>query len=158
MDDSVRRSPRTGLPIIKKAPPRRSARCGEPPPPDLLQGIAQFNAGDYWHCHETLEAIWREEADPIRSLYQGVLLAGVGYFHLQRGNVRGARAKFAQSLERLAPFRPACMGVDVEGLAKAVEAVLPGLASSHGDHPLGAEPARIVLLSDAIKRPAAHDA
>ena len=33
------------LPIIKKEPPRRSGRCDDLPPPLLLAGIAQFNAG-----------------------------------------------------------------------------------------------------------------
>ena len=59
------------LPIIKKEPPRRSARCDDAPPPLLLEGIAQFNAGEYWECHETLETIWRVESDHIRYLYQG---------------------------------------------------------------------------------------
>ncbi len=118
----VERSPRTGLPIIKKAPPRWSARCADQPPPELLEAIAQFNAGHYWQCHETLEALWRHEVDPIRSLYQGILLIGVGYYHRQGGNLKGAAAKLTQGLERLTPFRPSCMGVDVEGLARAADA------------------------------------
>ena len=33
----------------------------EPPPPALLHGIEQFNAGEYWECHETLEGLWIAE-------------------------------------------------------------------------------------------------
>lgn len=139
------RSPRTGLPIIPKEPPRRSARCAEPPPPELLRGIAQFNVGDYWQCHETLEAIWRVEPDPIRSLYQGILLIGVGYFHLQRGNRRGATAKLAQGLERLAPFRPGCMRVDVEGLARAAAATLAAIHAGADSTAIAAPRIRVVL-------------
>jgi len=120
----VQRSPRTGLPLIKKTPPRRSTRCEGDPPEALLSGIAQFNAGDFWHCHETLEQVWRGETDPIRSLYQGILLVGVGYYHLQRGNARGAVAKLAQGLQCLEPFRPACMDVDVAALVAAAAATL----------------------------------
>jgi predicted metal-dependent hydrolase len=116
----IPRSPRTGLPLIPKLPPEPSTRCAEPPPEQLLAGIALFNAGEYWHCHETLEALWRSEPDPIRSLYQGILLIGVGYYHLQRGNHQGARIKFQQGLACLQPFRPTCMGVDVEGLVGTV--------------------------------------
>ena len=119
----IPRSPRTGLPLIRKTRPEPSTRCNEPPPPELLTGIAQFNAGDYWHCHETLETLWRSEPNPIRSLYQGILLIGVGYYHLHRHNRRGALVKLQQGLERLQPFRPACMGLDVEGLVLAAEGV-----------------------------------
>jgi uncharacterized protein len=104
------------LPIIKKEPPRRSSRCGDAPPPLLLEGIAQFNAGEYWECHETLEIIWRVEPDHIRYLYQGILQVGVGFHHLRRGNWRGAVNKLHGGLAYLEPSAPTCMGVDVAGL------------------------------------------
>lgn len=116
-----------GLPIIKKGPPTRSARCGEAPPPELLAGIAQFNAGEYWECHETLEGIWRVEPDPVRYLYQGILQVGVGFYHLRRGNYRGAVNKLAGGLAYLAPSAPACLGVDVERLRAEAGAVLAAL-------------------------------
>jgi uncharacterized protein len=137
-DPPIRRSPRTGLPLIAKRPPEPSTRCAEAPPPALLAGIAQFNAGQFWHCHETLEALWRGEPDPIRSLYQGILLIGVGYYHLERGNERGAITKLEQGLARLAPFRPGCLGVDVNDLANAVERALAALR----DPPAGNRPER----------------
>jgi uncharacterized protein len=123
----IPRSPRTGLPLIPKSPPGRSARCGDPPPAALLAGIAQFNAGDFWHCHETLESLWRGEPDPIRALYQGILLVGVGYYHLQRGNPRGALAKLSQGVACLEPFRPVCMGIAVGELADAATAEIGAL-------------------------------
>src|SRR5689334_1346778 len=47
--------------------------CQEPPPPELLHGIEQFNHREYFECHETLENIWNREARPIRTLYKGIL-------------------------------------------------------------------------------------
>jgi hypothetical protein len=115
------------LPIIKKEPPRHSARCGEAPPVGLLAGIAQFNAGEYWECHETLEDLWRVEPDHIRYLYQGVLQVGVGFYHLRRGNWRGAVNKLRSGLAYLAPSAPACMGVDVARLSAEAGAILAEL-------------------------------
>ena len=115
------------LPIIKKEPPRRSVRCGEAPPPGLLAGIAQFNAGEFWECHETLEEIWRIEPDHIRYLYQGLLQVGVGFYHLRRGNWRGAVNKLRSGLAYLAPSAPACMGVDVARLRAEAGAILTAL-------------------------------
>lgn len=147
---TIPRSPRTGLPVISKRPPEPSTRCKEAPPPELLTAIAQFNAGDYWHCHETLEALWRGEPDPIRSLYQGILLVGVGYYHLQRGNRRGALAKLQQGLECLEPFRPTCIGVDVEGLVRAAGGLAPKLLDRAApDHGADMAAPRITMQEDA---------
>ena len=120
---------RAPLPIIKKEPPRRSARCAEAPPPGLLAGIAQFNAGEYWECHETLEELWRVEPDPIRYLYQGILQVGVGFYHLRRGNYRGAVNKLTSGLAYLAPSEPACLGVDVARLRAEAGAVLDAITA-----------------------------
>ena len=50
--------------------------CHEPPPKPLLRGIAQFNRGECFEQHETLEDLWREERRDVRRLYQGVLQIG----------------------------------------------------------------------------------
>lgn len=115
------------LPLIKKEPPRRSARCAEPPPAQLLAGIAEFNQGEYWECHETLEEIWRVEPDHLRYLYQGILQVGVGLYHLRRGNYRGAANKLTGGLAYLAPSEPACLGVDVARLRAEAGAILARL-------------------------------
>jgi hypothetical protein len=116
-----RLSPRTGLPLIPKGPPLPTERCAEPPSAALLHAVAQFNAGEFWEAHETLEELWRHEEDAVRSLYQGILQVGVGFHHLLRGNYHGATAKLRAGLDRLAPYGPVCRGVDVAGLAAAAE-------------------------------------
>ena len=100
----------------RKQPPARTARCLEPPPEALLQAIDEFNRGAFFEQHETLEAIWIKEADPVRYLYQGILQVGVGFYHWSRGNWKGAVAKLGQGLEKLEPYRPHCQTVDVERL------------------------------------------
>ena len=42
--------------------------CDESPPPRLLEGIAQFNRGEYFEQHETLELLWRAEPRTVRHL------------------------------------------------------------------------------------------
>lgn len=124
------RSQEQPLPIIKKVSPRRSARCADTPPALLLDGIAQFNAGEYWECHETLETIWRPEPDHIRYLYQGILQVGVGFYHLRRGNWRGAVNKLRSGLAYLEPSAPACMGIDVARLRAEAGAILQQLEAA----------------------------
>jgi predicted metal-dependent hydrolase len=90
--------------------------CQEPPPPELLHGIHQFNQRHYFECHETLEGIWNREPRPIRTLYKGILQVGVGCYHLLRGNYHGAVVKLGSGAAYLEPFAPRCQGVEVARL------------------------------------------
>jgi len=91
-----------------------SARCSERPPVEVVRGFEQFNRGEFFEQHETLEDAWIAETDPIRYLYQGILQVGVGLLHLSRGNLYGADRLITRGLVLLETFRPTCMGVDVE--------------------------------------------
>jgi predicted metal-dependent hydrolase len=92
------------------------ARCADPAPEALLRGIEQFNAGEFFDQHETLETLWRETRTPIRGLYHGILQIGVGFHHWRNGNHHGASVLMEEGIERLRPFTPACQGVDVRAL------------------------------------------
>ena len=98
--------------------------CHEPPPPLLRRGIDQFNDGEFFDQHETLEDLWREETRPVRSLYQGILQIGVAMYHLQRGNHHGVVTMIARGTRRLRPFAPVCQGVDVADLIASAARVL----------------------------------
>src|SRR5215204_5064695 len=80
--DGLRARPR----IAKIGRGEPTQRCADPPTPALLQGIAEFNRGEFFEQHETLEAAWIDEADPVRYLYQRILQIGVRFHHLSRGN------------------------------------------------------------------------
>jgi hypothetical protein len=95
-----------------------TARCADRPPPALVQGIAEFNRGEFFEQHETLEAAWIEEEDPVRYLYQGILQVGVGFYHLSRGNSYGARRLWLRGIALLESFCPSCLNVDVERLIR----------------------------------------
>ena len=86
-------------------------------------GIAEFNAGAYFECHETLEAIWMREPGSIRRLYQGILQIGVGFYHLRNGNYRGTLNLLASGAAYLQPFAPTCLGVELTPLLAAAAAV-----------------------------------
>ena len=85
-------------------------------PPALRLAVTQFNLGQYWQCHETLEEIWLSEEYPLRLFYHGLIKAAVGLLHLERHNRSGARTKLKDAECTLAPFIPDMMGVDVAQL------------------------------------------
>jgi predicted metal-dependent hydrolase len=98
--------------------------CDESPPALLREGIAQFNRGEYFEQHETLERLWRAEEREVRHLYQGVLQVGVALHHLRRGNHHGTVHMLTRGIRRLTPFSPRCQGVDVATLLMDAAAVL----------------------------------
>ena len=98
--------------------------CDETPPVALLEGIAQFNRGEYFEQHETLELLWRAERRDIRYLYQGILQIGVAFHHLRKRNHHGTVYMLTRGSNYLRPFAPRCQRVDVQALLDAAAAAL----------------------------------
>lgn len=90
----------------------------QPAPALLLRGIEQFNKGEYWECHETLEELWNAEPGEVRDLYQGILQVGVAFYHLRNNNFAGAMKMFRRGLPRLRGLPEVCQGVRVAELAQ----------------------------------------
>ena len=93
--------------------------------PDLvLKGIEEFNEGEFYECHEYLEEAWMQEPRRVRFLYQGILQVGVGFYHLQNGNWRGATGLLRNGAVRLREFEPETLGIDVARLVRESERCL----------------------------------
>ncbi|HEY6838899.1 MAG TPA: DUF309 domain-containing protein [Geobacteraceae bacterium] len=101
--------------------------CRREPSEDLLQGIATFNAGEWFECHEILEELWVGESGEARDLYQGVLQVAVALHHWREGNYRGAMHLLASGVKLLHHVEPVCQGVDVAALIAAVGQVRESL-------------------------------
>ena len=93
------------------------------PSPSVMHGIEQFNRGEFFEQHETLETAWRAEPRPVRELYQGILQVGVACYQIERGNLPGALKMFERGLRRLFKFAPECQGIDVARLIADAERV-----------------------------------
>lgn len=102
--------------------------CSAEPPALLVRGVEQFNRREFFQCHETLEELWRAERASVRELYQGILQVGVGFYHLARGNYRGATLSLQWGMERLRPLGVECRGVQVGRLVRDAEAVAREIA------------------------------
>lgn len=114
-----------GLPeIIDRATrPITDDPCREPLPDGARRAVDEFNAGEYFEQHETLELVWRAETRPVRDLYRGILQIGLAFLQIERGNARGAIKMFERAFRWLEPFRPACQGVDVDRLVQEARTV-----------------------------------
>jgi hypothetical protein len=89
------------------------APCAQPMPELVKKGLEEFNAGEYYECHETLEAAWVAEPGPVRDVYRGILQVAVAYYQIQRGNYRGAMKVFLRSIQWLEPLPEKCQGIEI---------------------------------------------
>ena len=108
-------------------PEEIAVTCQEKLHPRALLGLEMFNAGEYFEAHEELELAWRVEPRPGRELYRGILQVAVAYYHILRGNYRGAVKMFNRSRIWLRPFPDHCRGIDLAGFRQdfnRVEAAL----------------------------------
>ncbi len=98
--------------------------CDRVPSAEMLHAFEQFNRGEYWEQHETLELIWRAEKDTtIRNFYKGILQVGVGFHHLCKGNYNGVIKVLGRGINYLKPYAPQCYGVDVARLIEEASGV-----------------------------------
>jgi predicted metal-dependent hydrolase len=92
--------------------------------PLLERGIALFNHGEYFECHEVLEEAWTPECGPRRLFLQSLIHMAVGFYHNERGNPPGALRQLRKGLRKLAAYLPVCERVDTARLEREVLAVL----------------------------------
>jgi predicted metal-dependent hydrolase len=97
--------------------------CDETPPDLFYVGIEEFNTGQYFEQHETLEEIWQLDPRPVRRLYQGILKIGVGFLKLRIGNYRGTVNHINGGIAYLQRFEDGCLGVDTARLIREATAV-----------------------------------
>lgn len=111
-------------------------------PPAFWQGVKEFNQGQYYACHDTLEALWMEATDPPKSLYQGFLQISVACYHLGNKNWQGAVVLLGEGIGRLQPYEPEFAGLDVETFVD-VSANLLECLQQHG-------PEQVAMFSQLV--------
>lgn len=103
--------------------------------PLYLTGIAYFNQCDFFEAHEAWEELWTEYRGELRAFYQGMIQAAVALHHFGNGNIRGARKVYHSSRNYLEPYRPACVGLDLETFLPQFDACFAEVAASQEEFP-----------------------
>jgi len=112
----------------------------------LAAGIAQFNDGLFYECHDTLEEVWSGLRGPSRDFLQGLIQVAVGFYHLDNGNRAGAATLLRRGLSRLERYPDRHAGFALAPLRAAVGAWLAALESGA---PLPERPPRIEAAGEA---------
>lgn len=93
------------------------------------KGVAEFNRGHFYECHDTLEELWAGVRGPSRDFFQGLIQVAVGFYHLGNDNPVGAGRLFGRALERLEGYPEHYGGIDVAALRSCVIDWRRGLSS-----------------------------
>jgi len=80
---------------------------------DLQRGVALFNAGLYFECHELLEGVWRATPGPERAFYHGIVQVAAAFYHYEKRNLHGARTLLTKGMLKLEEFPDHYRGVDL---------------------------------------------
>ncbi|OUL27716.1 hypothetical protein BV372_25755 [Nostoc sp. T09] len=102
-------------------------------PQEFWQGVEQFNSGQFYACHDTLEALWIEASEPEKSFYQGILQIAVALYHLGNHNWRGAVILLGEGSNRLRRYPLDYAGIDLEALLNHSLALLQALQQTGPD-------------------------
>jgi predicted metal-dependent hydrolase len=106
------------------------------PPAEYLAYVRLFNSGDYFEAHEVLEDLWVVEPGPLRTYYKGLIMMAVAILHWQRGNPNGARKLHRDARAYLAPYAPACEGLDVGDFLARLDRLFAPLQEWSPGHPV----------------------
>lgn len=65
------------------------------------EAVELFNGGEYYKCHDVLEALWNKSQEPTRTLVHGILQCAVGFHHLFNRNHKGAMMELGEGVCKL---------------------------------------------------------
>jgi len=100
--------------------------------PELAAFAQCWNDGNFFMAHEVLEGLWVRRRDDT---LQGLIQLAVALYHIERGNLRGAKTMIERARHRLAkpsstklPFSITAVDDYAGNVARALES---GAAAGH---------------------------
>jgi predicted metal-dependent hydrolase len=105
------------------------------------RGVALFNRGDFFACHEVWEELWLRSTGAEKIFYQGLIQTAVAILHAERGNSRGASSTWRKAHAKLAMLPARHHGI---ALGELLDAVAKFLTDASASAELPARP-RIVV-------------
>jgi uncharacterized protein len=96
------------------------------------EGIALFNAGRFFECHEAWEEVWKRSHGDEKLFYQGLIQAAVAILHAERGNMAGAASLCERAMAKLDPLPAVHANLAIGELRTAVRNFITVAASDKG--------------------------
>jgi predicted metal-dependent hydrolase len=96
-----------------------------------------WNAGRFFEAHEVLEGLWMRTRDRGQ---QGLIQIAAALYHVQRGNLKGARTMIGRALPRLRDLSAGPGPVDLETIAAFSEQLREALDAGNAAEMIDARP------------------
>ena len=90
-------------------------------PEQVFDAIRLNNTGHFFEAHEAFELTWRASESPQKEFFQALLWVSVLNYHLERGNLKGARKLVGRAYSRLTRYENPPKHIDMEGLIRALQ-------------------------------------
>ncbi len=92
----------------------KQSECLAPPSEKLLQAVDEFNRGEWYECHKTLEELWLDAEGEMRHFYQGILQIAAALHHWRKGNFNGAVSLLGKGSDNLRQVESVCQCIEVQ--------------------------------------------
>ncbi len=106
--------------------------------PEYHAFVECWNGGRFFEAHEVLEGLWMRTRDRGQ---QGLIQMAAALYHIQRGNLKGARTMLDRALPRLREPAAAPGPVDVGRMIQFAERTRATLTESNGEELIASRPA-----------------
>jgi predicted metal-dependent hydrolase len=116
-------------------------------PRSLLPGALHFNKGEYFEAHEAWEEAWYGTEGEENRFLKGLIQIAVSLYHLETGNLAGARKVMLTALGYLKEFPSDRCGVDLDHLRAQVLPLCRELEEGRDPYPMMAEAPPKILIS-----------
>ncbi len=110
---------------------------------NLGRGLALFNAGLFFECHELLEEVWKATAGSDKAFFHGIVQVAAAFYHYEKRNRHGAITLLTKGLTKLAGYPDRYQGVDLGAFRRSLEPWVQSLSA--GAAPSAALP-RIAVI------------
>jgi hypothetical protein len=87
----------------------------------VRKGVVLFDHQLFFEVHEVLEAQWFRTSGDEKLFLQGLIQVAVAFHHLHNRNLRGALALLQDGMDKLVPYQPVFLGVELREFLAQVE-------------------------------------
>jgi predicted metal-dependent hydrolase len=112
----------------------------------LRDGVDLFNRGDFFECHEALEAVWLETSGEDRVFLQGLIQIAVSFYHLRHGNLVGSARLLSAALEKLSTPSKCRHLINTADLVETLTPLLAAIQSGEASRDTPAPEIRLVSV------------
>ena len=118
-------------------------------PAELLSGAGHFNNGEYFEAHEEWEKAWYGTEGGENRFLKGLIQVAVSLYHLETGNLAGARKVMHTAMGYLQEFPSSRSGVDLDHLRNQILPLFREMEQGRDPYPmLEASPPKILIRTE----------